>query len=300
MGAQAHANGRDGERCRSEPMAWKRGSEHFLAVQPDATAAFVASSRNPPLSFPRSQIFSRSSPPPSRTRTQDFATLAKWEDRGYYALRTSIEKSQRHLHKLGMQISQLLTSPCSAVLQAQLSVDITTAPPIEEAAAGVGSQEEPRPLQAGIGMLGSASDLACASRIFLRGTYSRCSSYLSFADGKRLGTGPVFEWAQAIDEMAGTIAQEASSLAKDGERGHVSRKRASLKFMFDALIAAGFSKSEVAVPQELRAFGSWLETVRPWVGMRTRPWSWLPQVLAPCSRIAGCFSVSLVQLVYSF
>eukprot|EP00967_Tisochrysis_lutea_P097519 scaffold143226_cov20-Tisochrysis_lutea.AAC.2 len=29
----------------------------------------------------------------------EFVALAKWEDRGYYALRASAEKAQRHLHK---------------------------------------------------------------------------------------------------------------------------------------------------------------------------------------------------------
>lgn len=29
----------------------------------------------------------------------DFVQLAKWEDRGYYAMKVSTEKAQRHLHK---------------------------------------------------------------------------------------------------------------------------------------------------------------------------------------------------------
>lgn len=29
----------------------------------------------------------------------DFVALAKWEDRGYYAMKVSTEKAQRHLHK---------------------------------------------------------------------------------------------------------------------------------------------------------------------------------------------------------
>lgn len=31
---------------------------------------------------------------------QDFVKLAKWEERGYYAMRASTEKAQRHLHRL--------------------------------------------------------------------------------------------------------------------------------------------------------------------------------------------------------
>ncbi len=29
----------------------------------------------------------------------DFVALAKWEDRGYYAMKASTDKAQRHLHK---------------------------------------------------------------------------------------------------------------------------------------------------------------------------------------------------------
>lgn len=36
---------------------------------------------------------------PHEKELAEFVTLAKWEDRGYYALRASAEKAQRHLHK---------------------------------------------------------------------------------------------------------------------------------------------------------------------------------------------------------
>lgn len=55
---------------------------------------------------------------------QDFISLAKWEDRGYYALKTSIEKSQRQLHKLARHVSQHLATLTSDVLQSELNADI--------------------------------------------------------------------------------------------------------------------------------------------------------------------------------
>jgi midasin len=36
---------------------------------------------------------------PHEKDLSDFVALAKWEDRGYYAMRVSTEKAQRHLHK---------------------------------------------------------------------------------------------------------------------------------------------------------------------------------------------------------
>ena len=49
-------------------------------------------------------------------RAQDFVALAKWEDRGYYALRVSNEKAQRQLHRLTRRALQLLREPATAAL----------------------------------------------------------------------------------------------------------------------------------------------------------------------------------------
>ena len=48
---------------------------------------------------------------------QDFVALAKWEDRGYYALRHSTEKTQRQLHRLWRRAVELLRQPASGPLQ---------------------------------------------------------------------------------------------------------------------------------------------------------------------------------------
>lgn len=47
---------------------------------------------------------------------QDFVKLAKWEDRGYHALKQSTEKAQRQLHKLQRQAATALQQPSAAVL----------------------------------------------------------------------------------------------------------------------------------------------------------------------------------------
>ena len=44
--------------------------------------------------------------------------LAKWEDRGYYALHASTEKAQRQLHTLTRKAEEVLSQPAAAVLAA--------------------------------------------------------------------------------------------------------------------------------------------------------------------------------------
>jgi len=42
--------------------------------------------------------------------------LARWEERGYYALRASADKAQRALHKLQRRAAAALAQPAAAVL----------------------------------------------------------------------------------------------------------------------------------------------------------------------------------------
>lgn len=44
--------------------------------------------------------------------------LAKWEDRGYHAMKSSTEKAQRKLHKMQRQAKDVLKQPVAAVLAA--------------------------------------------------------------------------------------------------------------------------------------------------------------------------------------
>lgn len=49
---------------------------------------------------------------------QDFVRLAKWEDRGYYAMKVTRERNQRQLHRLTRRAEQGLSEPAAAVLAA--------------------------------------------------------------------------------------------------------------------------------------------------------------------------------------
>ena len=49
---------------------------------------------------------------------QDFVRLAKWEDRGYYAMKVSTERNQRQLHRLTRRAEEALSHPAATVLAA--------------------------------------------------------------------------------------------------------------------------------------------------------------------------------------
>ncbi|GLI68780.1 hypothetical protein VaNZ11_013272, partial [Volvox africanus] len=49
---------------------------------------------------------------------QDFVQLARWDDRGYYAMRASTEKAQRYLHRLSRRAEEVLRQPAATALAA--------------------------------------------------------------------------------------------------------------------------------------------------------------------------------------
>lgn len=53
---------------------------------------------------------------PHEKDLKDFVALAKWEDRGFYAMKSSTEKAQRHLHKLCRRVANVLKEPARSVL----------------------------------------------------------------------------------------------------------------------------------------------------------------------------------------
>ena len=57
--------------------------------------------------------------------------LAKWEDRGYYAMKATTERNQRQLHRLTRRAEEALSQPAAAVLAAASKAmgfaDLTTA-----------------------------------------------------------------------------------------------------------------------------------------------------------------------------
>jgi midasin len=74
-------------------------AEGGLAVQRRVAAALHNTVRYYSQFVPNVEIALQGGLAPIEKDLQDFVALAKWEDRGYYAMRASTEKAHRHLHK---------------------------------------------------------------------------------------------------------------------------------------------------------------------------------------------------------
>ena len=66
----------------------------------------------------RQRLLRHEAPKPIYCWLQDFVRLAKWEDRGYYAMKATTERNQRQLHRLTRRGEEALSQPAAAVLAA--------------------------------------------------------------------------------------------------------------------------------------------------------------------------------------
>ena len=64
---------------------------------------------------------------PIETKLKEFAKLAKWDDRNYFSLKESSEKSHRQLHKLCKSYMELLARPAYLIVQQACNTGVATA-----------------------------------------------------------------------------------------------------------------------------------------------------------------------------
>ncbi|KAK9809153.1 hypothetical protein WJX72_010301 [[Myrmecia] bisecta] len=236
---------------------------------------------------------------PLEKHLQDFVKLAKWEDRGYYAMRVATEKAQRQLHKLTRKAEDLLKQPVAGVLAAaakamgfadlanpdepegqlaghkarkQAEVRVLAAEAAEDArqwssfcAAAAASLASPAASSQLPTSVASALRLDQASLYQNRmpQLVQRMQAILGDAVVS-LGTGaPTVLGAAMFDELAGPAAERALALRGLTEKGARSRKKKALTDLLKALGAAGVLSLRSAVPAEERSVQSWFAQAPP-------------------------------------
>ena len=102
-----------------------------------------------------------------RKELSDFVKLAKWEDRGYYAMKISTEKAQRQLHRLSRRAEDVLKQPAAGVLAAasqKMGLGQITAPKaaLQAAAAAAKAANKAAKKQAAAAAAAAATEGAAA------------------------------------------------------------------------------------------------------------------------------------------
>jgi len=234
---------------------------------------------------------------------KDFVALAKWEDRGFYAMKASTERAQRHLHKLSRRAVDLLNQPVAGPLASAVKSmgldDLTTPENIEslptkrKAGRPSGSRvvtvlADTSSAAAALSALVSVDSMhdapiPASGGKFTKRLHDLTKRFATVIDGalssrEHCLLGP----ALSTDELASKAASTALSLRQDVSKGAKARKKKAFVDFFKILSDRGVSKLRSSVPVEAR--GAQARFIRPAPGMHE---------LLDAAGTAGC---SLLQL----
>lgn len=193
----------------------------------------------------------------------DFVSLAKWEDKGFYAMRASSEKAHNHLHKIVSKAKEVLWTPCKACLAV--------------AAQNIGMSKQEDCEGSGTRILSNLLELESdpvlinirrgkLANIKL-GKYSERLNEISKKVEKLLhlklkALGQVKTTVNNIDTLACSALLQCIHLNGDDSKGSKSRKKKALSDFFKALEACGTSKLQSSIPFSARSSHYWIMEVR--------------------------------------
>ena len=208
---------------------------------------------------------------PLEKELADFVKLAKWEDRGFYAMKAAADKAHTQLCKIVRKVKDALGIPASTCLRG-LADQIG----IGGAAAGAGGAGESataqllRSLEGSIGPIsvniprGKVSDRLSESQIQLLGKYSQrvdgiADTFRRMAQGKDGAMEEMRSLAAQMEGLATAALTQAAALRDDVSRGAKARKKKALSDFFKALEGCGVSKLQSAIPVGDRDPSRWMK-----------------------------------------
>lgn len=234
------------------------------------------------LPFVQKQI--QSAVAPIEKELEDFVALAKWEDRGYYALQLASEKAHKHLQKLRRKVTDILRQPVSNAigeaakmmgLQDLTLTDINGVPnqKIAEYSSSCTTAIDVLTNVDGLPLPSSAastdkSDVWLFDEWMRPGKYTKNIPNLTgrfselALDGLRASAQSSRQAAGFANDLASEAVERALLLQKDIEKGAKARKKKALVDFLKALGDLGVSKLRTSVPISHRGPNAWLFLVR--------------------------------------
>lgn len=264
---------------------------------------------------------------PIEKELKGFVKLTKWEDRGYYALALSAEKTHRKLHKLIRKYDDLLKKPAMEVLSKQSlrmgtqtlatltnpsepsqtdeettekSLDIDNNPvpaPVEELSASRGSSVITAWNQfcgakvAEVTLMASGAGLELPEFQRLPSLLSRMGDFLGvglFApENRKMQENCV----STLEDLSTAVIQRSAELRKGEKRLAVKKK--ALIDLLRALKDIGLSHHKSAVPKDERSVNNWFQ--QPGSDFAEMLMLWANQ---EAEVVAGLSSVVSIDAVY--
>lgn len=201
---------------------------------------------------------------------RDFITLSKWEDRGYYSMKSATEQAQRQLHKLIKKAKEVLQVTCYQhflSFSKRIGIDninqeskLSTTKDIIEKLLSPGT--ELKDLEgAWASKELSAQEFSCEWKFSSR-CFSIGSKFTHIVQETIVLMEPrVKPVAMECDHLAFKLVHHSATLKEDSSKGAKSRKKKALVDFFTALEDLGVSKLLSAIPSRERDKHAWLQQV---------------------------------------
>lgn len=202
---------------------------------------------------------------PLEKELSDFISLAKWEDRGFYAMKSSKEKAYKQLHKITRKAKDLLSTSCSICLRSvaqSIGIDSLSN-------TGISSGTE--------SLLASFQDHILSlpveeQSILVLPNHAEMGKYSGQIDRllkkfKSITSDPsllekLHDLSQRMHEVSVVALKQSALLRTDISKGAKSRKKKALSDYFKALEGYGISKLQSSIPRDARDANYWTRVVR--------------------------------------
>jgi midasin len=199
---------------------------------------------------------------PLEKELSDFVALAKWEDRGFYAMKASVEKAQSRLYKIVRKAKDVLGRPCTVCLRSESSrvgIDKNTFNDVDHTGSGT------KALAMSVDRLVhkiSVQPMATESRIDAGNFRGRIKGLVNKFEKVTRQKGLIFDRLNQsvinFDDLATSACYQAITLKDDRTKGAKSRKKKALSDFLRALEEQGISKLLSCVPLKERDPQHWL------------------------------------------
>ena len=229
---------------------------------------------------------------PLRKDLADFVKLAKWEDRGFYALRTQAEKAHRQLHRLATRAEEFLREPAAGVVATASREmgfsDLVKAKETGELAIGIEPASAPKAKRKGSKTKKDA-EVAVDHDALLRQLVAESKGTLvpvpAAADGQHLprlqqlsdrlrkvvfssltgdmGTHLRLGGSSCLEELSTDLIETSLELRAVTDKSAKLRKKKALVDLFKYLEQLGLSRRKTAVPASERTVQSWFQQSPP-------------------------------------
>lgn len=201
---------------------------------------------------------------PLEKELSDFIALAKWEDRGFYAMKASKEKAYKQLHKITRKAKDLLSTSCSVCLRSEAhSIGI-------ENLSNNGIPSETESLLA-VFQYHISSLPVTNHKVTVIPNHAEMGKYSVqidrlFKKFRDITRDPsllekLHDASQRMHKISVVALKQSAMLKTDISKGAKSRKKKALSDYFKSLEGCGISKLLSSIPRDARDAHYWTRLV---------------------------------------